>query len=335
MLDRLTELAAESLRRDNPALEQVRIVGLEEMGGQPSYRQWSVRLTWLAGGMRYLDTFVARTVPGAADPSRLSELGHRLDATGIRVPALVGVSADPTQSLLLFETAPGQPAARVLAHTRLRWEISALAVTLARALASLHRLDWHSIAPWLADQDTPPEDVIDEQVDTLIEGLATRSERLPSSWREAVVRALAWLDLRRPVMSSLCLCHGGFSLDTVFLDHDEISGLYGWERAHVSDPATDLALLPYQARHLGLSPDDADLFLQTLLASYLQLSPHSLENLPFYVVAQLAALALDTADAALAWDSTATLEAATQVTEVLAALHRATQLADRAPWRSG
>ena len=134
MLDRLTELAAESLRRDNPALEQVRIVGLEETGGQPSYRQWSVRLTWLAGGMRYLDTFVARTVPGAADPSRLSELGHRLDAAGIRVPALVGVSADPIQSLLLFETAPGQPAARVLAHTRLRWEISALAVTLAIAL---------------------------------------------------------------------------------------------------------------------------------------------------------------------------------------------------------
>lgn len=335
MLARLTELAADSLRRDYPDIEQVRILDLEETGGRAGTPQWSVRLTWLAGRVRHLGTYVARSVPGPADPARLSELGHRLSQAGLPVPALVGVSADLTESLLLFESTPGQSAASVLEQAQMRWQVSALAVTLARALAHLHRLGWAGIAPWLADPSTPPEDTIDEQVDDLLDGLATRAERLPTAWRQALDRALAWLDLRRPVTTSLCLCHGDFSPDTVFLDRDEVSGLYGWERAHVSDAAADLALLPYQTRQLGLSPDDADLFLQTLLASYLQLSPRSLENLPFYMVAQLTGLALDAAEAALAWGSSATLDAVTQVGEYLTALRRAMELAQRAPWEAG
>ncbi len=335
MLARLTELAADSLRLDYPDIERVRILDLEEMGKRGSAPLWSVRLTWLAGRVQHLGTYVVRAIPGPVDPARLSELGHRLSQAGIPVPALVGVSADQTESLLLFESTPGQPAASVLEQAQMRWQVSALAVTLASALTRLHRLDWTGIAPWLADPGTPPEETIDEQVDDLLDRLTTRAARLPTTWRQALDRALAWLDLRRPVAASLCLCHGDFSPDTVFLDQDEVSGLYGWERMHVSDPATDLALLPYQTRQLGLSPDDADLFLQTLLASYLQLSPHSLQNLPFYLVARLTARTLDAAEGALAWRSSATLDAVPQVTEHLTALQRAMELAHLAPWRAG
>lgn len=335
MLDRLTKLAADSLRRDYPDIEQIRILDLEETGGHASAPQWSVRLTWLAGRVRHLNTYVARSVPGQADPARLAELGRRLSEAGVPVPALIGASTDPSESLLLFEAAPGQPAAQVLRRARMRWQMSALAVTLARALASLHRLDWSSVAPWLADPDAPPEDAIDEQVDDLMNELATRAERLPTTWHEAVSRALAWLDLRRPVTASLCLCHGDFGPDTVMLDQDEVSGLYGWERALMTDAACDLALLPYQTRRLGLPSDDADLFLQTLLASYLQLSPRSLENLPFYVVARLTARALDVAEAAFTSGPSSTLDAAILVEEHLTTLRRAMELAERAPWRAG
>jgi aminoglycoside phosphotransferase (APT) family kinase protein len=226
-----------------------------------------------------------------------------------------------------MERLPGRIIAEAIRGAGMRWELSTLAFSFARMLAEIHALDWKTVAPWMADAAEDAEEIVDLQVDAMWEDWQARIDRLPLATRRPFEQALAWLDLRRPVEVSLCLCHGDYSLTNVLIADDEVSGVLDWESARVTDASYDLALLPFELRGLGLPVEDAELFAQAAHGAYLQNSPRSLGNLSFYTVARLLNRALPEAGPAI--DPLARAE---ESGEWLNAMRKAMTGAGRVPW---
>lgn len=177
--------------------------------------------------------------------------------------------------------------AHTLANTSMRWELSAHGFTFARALAKVHNLDWKVVSPWMADPESLPEDLVDEQIDRWMEEWERLAAHCPAEYLGRVETALHWLDERRPIDVSLSLCHGDYRPANVIVDADEVAAILGWSHALVTDASYDLALLPFEIRQMGMPLEDADLLSQAIFGSYLQSSARSLGNLQFFAVARL------------------------------------------------
>jgi hypothetical protein len=145
----------------------------------------------------------------------------------------------------------------------------------------------------MADVEGVPEDIIDEQVEDEMTRWRDQAAALASPVRAPVEQALDWLELRRPVEVSLCLCHGRFNPDTVFLVADEVSAVTMWDGARVTDASYDLATLRSDVDATGMGEDDAELFAQAAYGAYLQASPRGLANTAYYSVARPLAAILD------------------------------------------
>jgi aminoglycoside phosphotransferase (APT) family kinase protein len=216
--------------------------------------------------------------------------------SNLPVPVVRHSALTQTGSYLILEHLPGQPARQSLQSAGVRWELSALAFTVARALVAVHALDWTVVAPWLGDPEALPEAIVDDQIDEWWSDWDERIDRRGAGQAPVLRRALDWLDLRRPVDVSLCLNHGDFDLDHVLLQDDDLSGIVDWDHALVTDAAYDLASLTLDVRRAGLNAADSELFLQAVFGAYLQSSPRSFGNLPVFTVARLLTLTLDALD---------------------------------------
>lgn len=314
MSEQFTAAVMAAVRRRHPDAEQLTARAVPPYGSAGAVE--AVEVTWVAGGAARGAWFVAKPARDGAERRVLAALAD----TDVPVPALV--DADPDAPVLIMEHLPGRAADEALRSLAMRWEVSALAFTVARALASVHRLRWEQVVPWLADVEALPEDIVDGQVEARWADWEARIAALPEPARPPFAAALGWLDRRRPVEVSLCLCHGDFRLRNVLLIDDEVSGLVGWSAARITEAAADVALLATDIAGLGLPDDVAELFMQALLGAYLQSSPRSLANLPFYTVALLLDRALDATEAR---DPSAPA--------ALAALQRAMAGGGRVPWR--
>lgn len=318
MSEQVTAAVVEVVRRRHPEATHVAARAVAPQGGGGSGAVRAVEVTWVTGGERHAAWFAAKPARDGAEQRILAALA----ATPVPAPRLVDTGAD--ESVLVMEHLPGRPADEALRGAGMRWEVSALAFTVARALVEVHALKWEQVAPWLADPEALPEDIVDDQVDARWEDWEARIDALPADARRPFAAALTWLDLRRPVEVSVCLCHGDFRLANVLLVDDEVSGLVGWSAARVADAAEDVAALSIDLGGLGLPGDTAELFMQAFLGAYLQSSPRYLSNLPFYTVAGLLDRALAAAESG---DPSAPA--------ALAAMQRTMADGGQVPWRTG
>jgi aminoglycoside phosphotransferase len=246
---------------------------------------YDLTLTWKSNEELKIGNVTATPIaPDSSEPAVLQALAE----SGIPVPGVFGAGAEGESktTVLLTETLIGEPLSSLLAGIGMRWQISALAFTFARMLARVHALDWRLVAPWLADPEAVPEDLIDDQVEAEMSGWRERAATLSEPARNQVERVLDWLDVRRPVEVSLCLCHGTFTPDNVLIESDEVSDIVNWQRARVTDASYDLATLPFDLLATGLSAGDAQLFAQAAYGAYLQSSPRGLANTVYYSVAR-------------------------------------------------
>ncbi len=324
MIDQIESAIDATIQRLSPGAHGVALVDAKLFPAGDSHAVYDLRVSWRLNDELHIGQFVAKRDTGER---RILEA---LAGLSFPTPRLLSSGSGQSEPLLIMERLPGRMIAEVIRGAGMRWELSALAFSYARMLAEIHALDWRTVAPWMADVEEDPEEIVDIQVDAMWEDWTARIARLPVDARGPFEQALAWLDLRRPVEVSLCLCHGDYSLTNVLIADDEVSGVLDWESARVTDASYDLALLPFELRRLGLPVEDAELFAQAAHGAYLQNSPRSLGNLSFYTVARL----LDRALAALELaGETPTAEAVEEAGEWLGAMQQAMAGAGRVPWR--
>ncbi|HET9015929.1 MAG TPA: phosphotransferase [Thermomicrobiaceae bacterium] len=333
MRDEMVAAVEAVVRRQHPDAEHVELMGVQRFAHGDTGEVHAVDLSWSIAGTLRVGQFVARP----SDEAQPRLLGALAEA-GLPVPEVVALPAE-TGGILVTTRLPGGDALDALRAAGMRWELSALAFTFARALGRIHALDWQVVAPWLADPEDTPEDLVDRQFDTRWEAWETRLAALPPGTGDAFNRALHWLDARRPVEVSLCLCHGDYGLTNVLIADDEVAGVIDWEDARVDDASYDLALLPTELAQLNLPTGDAELFAQATYGAYLQASPRTLGNLPFYAAARLFERALDATEAAAAIAGGQPVgprarRQAERLPETLVELARALAGDERVPWRA-
>lgn len=324
MIDQIETAIGAVVQRLSPGAHGITLVDAKLFPAGDSHTVYDLRVSWRLNDELHIGQFVAKRDTGER---RILEA-----LAGLSIPTPRPLPSDPgePESFLIMERLPGQVIAEVIRSAGMRWELSALAFSYARMLAEIHALDWQTVVSWMADAEEDPEEIVDIQIDAMWEDWTARIARLPVDTRRPFDQALAWLDLRRPVEVSLCLCHGDYSLTNILIADDEVSGVLDWESARVTDASYDLALLPFELRRLGLPVEDAELFAQAAHGAYLQNSPRSLGNLSFYTVAR----SLDRSLAALERAGTApTPEAVEEAGEWLGAMQQAMAGAGRVPWR--
>ena len=246
-------------------------------------RPGSLNISWKADDELHLGQFLAWSGPG--DNSHETRVLEAMKQTEIPVPELITAGTADGQSVMLAEPVEGTTIAQQLATSGMRWEVSAIAFTYARMLARIHSLDWTQVTPWLADQESVPEDIVDEQVERSFDSRQQALEHIDTDWRPFAQRAIDWLELRRPVEVSVCLCHGNYRPENVIASGEDITAVVNWQQATVTDASCDLAMLPVWLNEIGLSQEDAELFAQAVNGAYLQASPRGLGNVPYYSVA--------------------------------------------------
>jgi aminoglycoside phosphotransferase len=283
-------------------------------------------VSWKSNGDLQLAHVLAWT--GPADNSHEIRILESLSHTEIPVPELMTAGTSGDISVMLAAQVDGDSVAHMLANIRMRWEISTIAFSYARMLAKLHALDWTKVTPWMADPESIPEDIIDEQVEAEFHRWESNADFVPEEWVSFVRNTLDWLDLRRPVEGSLCLCHGNFHPANIFALDETVTAVTNWQRAGVRDASSDLAMLPVWLRDVGLSVEDAELFAQAANGAYLQASPRGLANTPFYSVA----IPLDQLIDRLLDEERP--PSADELQNLQGTIERAIALAGRVPWKN-
>lgn len=338
MSEQLTAIIEEAIRARQPDAREIQLIETATAGEARTSTVRSLRVSWEHDGVTHLDQFVVKEDVGLEENGGESRLLRSLEETQLRTPGVVWTGSAGSQSLFLMEHLHGIPMSELVQAAGMRWELTSLGFSFARLLAQVHALEWNIVAPWMGDAEALPEDMIDDQTDAAWADWEERIPRMPDSARTVFERALAWLDLRRPVEVSVCLCHGDYAMTNVLAeDADEVTGVVDWDLARVTDASYDLALLPFQVHQLGLPGEDAELFSQAVFGSYLQSSPRSLGNLPFYTVARLLSEALDAFEQQETGDACPRSDIADMLwdhpQEWLIAIERAMRGGGQVPWR--
>jgi aminoglycoside phosphotransferase len=283
-------------------------------------------VSWKAQDELHLGHFLTWT--GPADNSHEFRMLQALGSTEIPVPEIVTAGTSGKHSIMLGAQVEGHSVAAALESAGMRWEISTIAFAVARLLARIHSLDWTKVTPWLEDPESLPEDIVDAQTEQAFQWRESNADYVPEEWSEFVQKTIAWLDLRRPVEVSLCLCHGQFHPRNIFSVDEDITAVVNWQHARVTDASVDLAMLPVWLNEVGLSEENAELFAQALNGAYLQASPRGLGNTPYYSVAQPFDELLDRL-----LDSE-TPASSDELERLKGTVDRAVALAGRVPWKN-
>lgn len=285
-----------------------------------------LNVSWKSNGDLNIGHFLAWT--GPADNSHETRVLEALRHTEIPVPELITAGTSGDTSVMLGTQVEGDSIAHALESAGMRWEISAIAFTYSRMLARIHSLDWTKVAPWLADPESIAEDIVDEQTEDEFQWRESNIDYVPEKWIPFLRRAIDWLELRRPVEVSICICHGQFHPRNIFAVGEDITAVVNWQNARVTDASVDMAMLPVWLNELGLSVEDVELFAQAVNGSYLQSSPRGLGNTPYYSVSQ----PLDQLiDRLLDQESPASTD---ELERMQGTVERAMTLAGRVPWKN-
>jgi aminoglycoside phosphotransferase (APT) family kinase protein len=290
----IEQLIHAAIAAQYPDASSVSIIDARRLEDRPA--DTLVRVTWTGDGVTQIRPLLVRFEP-AQSLTPESALLPVLALHGIPVPRLLSVEPSELGSYLVLEQIAEPSISASFTESGMRWELSALGFTYGRTLARIHGLDWAQLFTWLADAEAVPEDVIDEQIDVWWAACEEQISNVPAEFQSTCIAALDWLDARRPVEVSLCLCHGDFRPENVLASNDDVRAVLSWSEARVTDASYDLALLPFDIRALGLPNEDADLVHQAIVGSYVQASKCAIGNLPFYAAQRLLTAGLRALDA--------------------------------------
>jgi aminoglycoside phosphotransferase len=285
-----------------------------------------LNVSWKANEELHIGHFLTWT--GPADNSHEIRMLEAIGQTEVPVPELVTAGTAGDLSVMLASQVEGESIAHVLENIGMRWEISAVAFTYARTLTRIHSLDWTKTTSWLEDPESLSEDIIDQQIEDEFDFREARQNDVPEEWKPFVQRTIDWLDLRRPVEVSLCLCHGQFHPRNIFVVDEDVTAVVNWNQARVTDASVDLAMLPVWLNEIGLSLEDAELFAQAVNGAYLQSSPRGLGNTPYYSVAQPLDQLIDRLT------DTETPATPDELRRLQGTVDRAMALAGQVPWKN-
>lgn len=324
MTDEIRDAIVDAVRGLNPGATDVSVP--DDLSPISRSAPAPISLTWKADDQLHLGNFVAWT--RREHERREIEFLEAMSYTDIPVPRVVSTGTAGSTTVVLANLLDGEQMSRELAGASMRWEISAAAFTYARMLARIHTLDWTKVVPWLGDPEAVPEDIIDDQVEDEFQRRSQRMDQVPREWRPFIQKTIDWLELRRPVEVSLCICHGRFHPDNIYAVGEDITAIVNWQHACITDASFDLAMLPVWLNDVGLSPEEAELFAQAAHGAYLQSSPRGLANMPYYSVSLPLDQLIDRLTRAEDPVSSDTLES------IKGTIERAIALAGRVPWKS-
>ena len=170
-----------------------------------------------------------------AEHDRLQWLASR-----VQVPPLIGFVRDGATSYLLTDALPGESAYHALERAAALGDtekVETLASTLGAWLHTLHQQPIDA-CPFDARFDVRLVEAKRRVAEGLVDEDDFDAER--QGWRAAdVVHAIERL---LPLPFERVLTHGDFSLDNVFVEHGQVSGVLDVGRAGVADPYQDLAI---------------------------------------------------------------------------------------------
>lgn len=252
-----------------------------------------------------------------------------LAGSDLPLPRVLSVEQRDNGSLLALSRLPGQPLSTTLQSAGANWELAAAATAMAQLLVRIHALDWRAVVPWMSN---PGGDETQQVLGQLQGRWADWEERIrqaPADQTPLYNQTLDWLRRHLPTKASLCLCHGDYTPANLLSTGVEVSGVVDWDRALVTDPAWDVALLPLAVSRTGRDAEAATRFIQTFLGAYADASSRSLENLPFFIVARLLDGALEEQTRA---DDDANDPAAPGLDDYLSALPGAIAHNGQFPW---
>ncbi|HEX3723614.1 MAG TPA: phosphotransferase [Nitrolancea sp.] len=289
------KLIASAITMVNPAATEVAVMDARQFVGDLARPDTLIRARWTSEDVTQIGQFLIKT-RSSTEAAEEAALSDALVSSGIPVPRVLLVEPSAAGSFVVEEYVSGHAIAQSLIAALMRWELSALGFTYGRMLARIHALEWAKVVPWMGDAEAAPESIVDDELDDSWASWEEQISRIPDEYQPICNEALAWLDERRPVEVSLCLCHGDFRPAHVLMADDDVLAVTGWGNARVTDASYDLALMPFDIRQLKLPDDDSDLLHQAIIGSYLQASNRSLGNLRFYAVARLLSAGLQSLD---------------------------------------
>lgn len=160
-----------------------------------------------------------------------------------RVPSVHGFCDDVSvlgQPFIVMEHVTGAAISTCLpaAYTDDEPTLRQIGYELVDALAQIHRLDWQQLGMRAPD---PERDYLTREIDRW------RGARAADAVRELPLfeELGAWLQQRKPAVTSNAIIHGDYHLDnTLFrLDAPVLAAVIDWELCTVGDPLADLALM--------------------------------------------------------------------------------------------
>lgn len=250
-------------------------------------QEWHIDVAWPAAAPPRWTRFVGRAL-STHRRTMLPALAQFFRATGIPIAALHAL--DVEHGLALFAPPEYPGLLEILTQLEHPWERSALALTVARALAHLHALPLPQAE---ADEGTSYETLVGTGIASLVERART------SHAEDALLRRAAdWLEAHTPLTGQLALCLGDLTPDDIRLaDLDELHTFYGWERAMIFDPTWDVASLLVGTAHAPLGDTERIQFTNVFLAAYAEHAPNVPNALSTFVTARLMSLLLSRSDA--------------------------------------
>jgi aminoglycoside phosphotransferase (APT) family kinase protein len=241
--------------------ETIRAVVVDKAGGTTDVVIRKVAPGRRADGLRLeydVVSYVARSEVPAPRPLWFQE-----DCSGTPAFAATGLPGGLLGDVWGWAERPASSAVRDLGH----------------AMGTLHALDTSQL-------DSLPLSPLSSHQDHVV-AIAERREVLEGIWpeddafRPVFERVLVWLEENAPEdTSTQALVHGDFGLHNILFLDGHLTGLLDWERAHLGNPAEDLAYLKPALDQVGA--------WETFLASYQEAGgpPLSTHDLAYFSVWQ-------------------------------------------------
>ncbi len=222
----------------------VAVKSLHRLPGGFSYQTWGAEVQWRARGGHHRLHVIVRQAPrgGILEPYdvlREFRILHALSSSAVPVPRPLW--AEPTGEVL---GTPFYVVERIRGRLLSPWQPPVeprrreqIGSRFTDTLAALHRFDWEARGLGALGIPADRRDPAADEIARIREAL----DRVPLRPCPILREAVEWLDERRPPAPVLTLNHGDYRLANILWRKGEIAAVLDWERAHIGDPAADVA----------------------------------------------------------------------------------------------
>jgi aminoglycoside phosphotransferase (APT) family kinase protein len=200
---------------------------------------WSFTASWDAEEVRCV--MLVKAAAGQLETALRPEYETIAALWGSGVPVPRALWLDDTgealgRQLFVTEWVPGSADTRSLRSTEGDDDVRSVALELARAAATLHRLDVASFPHLTSTPETTPSTAASLQLDYW-DALLRRQRLEP---HPVLVYGVRWLRQRIRPAHRVSLVHGDLRFGNLLAAHGRLTALLDWEMTHLGDPIEDL-----------------------------------------------------------------------------------------------